>query len=69
MVMRCLSRCGFLLSALLLSISWGVQAAPSESYLDAFGKYSAVADRLAELVGAEEPLAATDIAQIAAGIK
>jgi hypothetical protein len=39
------------------------QAPPS--YLDAYGKYSAVADRLAQLLEAEEPLSAQDVERLA----
>lgn len=53
----------------LLSNSWGEITAEPQSYLDAFGKYKTLADRLSELIGAEEPLAETDIARLASEVK
>jgi hypothetical protein len=43
--------------------------APSSSYLDAYGKYSAVADRLAQLLEAEEPLQPEHVERLAAAVK
>lgn len=60
---------GISLVALLLFSTWRVATAEPESYLDAFGKYSAVVNKLNRLIGAEEPLAAADIARLVSRIK
>jgi hypothetical protein len=61
-----------LLLALLLSscclLSLAAAEAP-EPYLNAFGQHSVLADKLAELVGAEEPLLPADLARLTSEVR
>jgi hypothetical protein len=54
-----------LLSCCLLSPT----AEAPEPYLDAFGQHSVLADKLAELVGAEEPLLPSDLARLTTEVR
>lgn len=59
------------LVALLLScfcLLFSAAEAP-KSYLDAFGQHTVLADKLAELVGAEEPLLPADLARLTSEVR
>jgi hypothetical protein len=58
------------LVALLLSCCLLSPAAEAPlPYLDAFGQHSVLADKLAELVGAEEPLLPSDLARLTTEVR
>lgn len=60
-----------LLVALLLSSCCLLSPAAEapQPYLNAFGQHSVLADRLAELVGAEEPLLPADLARLTSEVR